>query len=165
MAETDGKIERARELLATVRHAAMATVNEDGSPHNTPYFFMCSADLMHLYWGTHPQSEHSKNVARTGKIFVALYDAYERGGLFIRATDARIAEGAELDEALAEHNRRRALEGKDPLPVSYYQGASPQRMYIATTQQFWVNDAERDSNGLVIRDIRREVSRKELART
>lgn len=26
-------MERVRQLLATVHHAAMATVNEDGSPH------------------------------------------------------------------------------------------------------------------------------------
>jgi general stress protein 26 len=160
--DPDNKIERAREFLATTHHAAMATVNEDGSPHNTPYFFMCSADLTHLYWGSHPESEHSKNVTRTGQLFVVLYGALERGGLYIRATDGRVAEGRELDEALAEHNRRRALQGKEPLPREYYQGESPQRMYIATTRQFWVSDAERDSNGLIIRDVRREVGREEL---
>ena len=33
------RTEWAKELLGAVRHAAMATVNEDGSPHNTPVLF------------------------------------------------------------------------------------------------------------------------------
>lgn len=156
------QIERAKELLSTVLHAAMATVNEDGSPHNTPYFFMCNTDLTRLYWGSHPQSQHSQNVARTGQIFVVLYEADKRGGLFVRADSARIAEGAELDEALAEHNRRRALQGKNAIPLDYYQSGTPQRMYIAETRQFWVNGTERDANDLIIRDIRTEIPREDL---
>jgi hypothetical protein len=162
MRDIDNQLARAKELLATVRHAAMATVNEDGSPHNTPYFFMCSADLQHLYWGSHLQSEHSRNVLRTGQLYVVLYDAMERGGLFIRADDARIAEGDELTEALAEHNRRRALRGWDALPGEYHEAASPQRMWIATARQFWVNGTERGADGRIIRDIRTEISREDL---
>jgi hypothetical protein len=156
------QIERAIDLLATVKYAAMATVNEDGSPHNTPYFFMCSADLKRLYWGSHPQSEHSKNIVRTGQIFVVLYDAFERGGLFIRADGAHIAEGAELDEALTEHNRRRALQGSDLLPREYYVGESSQRMWVSTARQFWVNGTERDTDGFIVRDIRTEIRREDL---
>jgi len=153
---------RARELLASVRHAAMATVNEDGSPHNTPYFFMCSADLTCLYWCSHPEAQHSKNVLRTGQIFVVLYDVLERGGLFIRADDAYIAENTELDKALAEYNRRRTLRGQEPLPREYYEGSSPQRMWIATTRQFWVNGTERDAADRILRDVRTEISREIL---
>lgn len=158
----DEQVARAKELLGSVIHAAMATVNEDGSPHNTPYFFMCSADLTHLYWGSHPQSVHSQNVARSGQLFVVLYEADKRGGLFIRADTARIAEGAELDEALTEHNRRRALQGKDAIPLGYYQNENPQRMYVADTQQFWVNGTERGADGYIIRDVRTEIPRDAL---
>lgn len=156
------KIERAKELLNTVRHAAMATVNVDGSPHNTPYFFMRSPDLRHLYWGSHLDSLHSQNVARTGQIFVVLYDAQERGGLYIQADDAHIAEGSELEAALKAHNDRRAAEGKDPLPISYYQGKNPQRMYIATVRKLWTVASERDKNGLLTRDVRVEITREQL---
>src|ERR1039458_3055147 len=93
-------IMRAKELLKTVEHASMATVNEDGSPHNTPYYFMRSDDLRHLYWGSHPASEHSKNVARTGQIFVVLYDAIKRGGLFIQANQAHAVEGSDRTSAV-----------------------------------------------------------------
>jgi hypothetical protein len=156
------KIERAKHLLNTVRHAAMATVNEDGSPHNTPYFFMCSPDLRYLYWGSHPQSQHSQNVLRTGQLFVVLYDAIERGGLFIRADEGHPVEGEELERALEVHNARRIAEGSQPLSIDYYQDTAPQRMWMATTRQFWTNDAERDADGLVIRDIRTEITREQL---
>jgi general stress protein 26 len=162
-ADVATKIARAKELLRTVNHAAMATVNADGSPHNTPYFFLRSPDLHYLYWGSHPDSEHSQNVLRTGQIFVVLYDAMERGGLFIRADQAHAAEGIELEAALQIHNARRKAAGKDPLPLNYYQAGSPQRMWVATTQQFWTNMVERDTAGHVIRDIRVEIQREDLA--
>jgi Pyridoxamine 5'-phosphate oxidase len=162
MQDINQQIARAKELLNSVRHAAMATVNEDGSPHNTPYFFICGANLTHLYWGSHPQSQHSKNVLRTGQVFVVLYDALERGGLFIRADDARIAESVELDEALAEHNRRRALRSWGALPRGYYENENPQRMWVASTRQFWVNGTERGVDGLIARDIRTEIRKEDL---
>lgn len=156
------RINRARELLRTVRHAAMATVNEDGTPHNTPYFFMCSPDLRYLFWGSHPASQHSQNIVRTGQIFVVLYDAHERGGLYIRADKAHITEGQELEVALEVHNRRRAAEGRAPIPMEYYQGGSPQHMYTATVQQLWVNEAIRDANGVLVRDQRAEIAKEDL---
>jgi hypothetical protein len=156
------KIERAKELLSTVRHAAMATVNEEGSPHNTPYYFIRSPDLKYLYWGSHPNSQHSRNVVRTGQIFVVLYDAMERGGLYIQADNAHVTEGDELQRSLQAHNVRRAAEDKPPLPLSYYTSASPQRMYMATTRMFWTVNSERDASGLTIRDYRIEIPRESL---
>lgn len=162
MEDIQSKIARAKELLNTIRHAAMATVNADGSPHSTPYFFMRSPDLQYLYWGSHPDSLHSQNVARTGQIFVILYDAQERGGLYIQADDAHIAEGDELTQALKAHNDRRTAEGKDPLPIEYYQGENPQRMYIATVRKLWTVVPEHDPNSLLIRDVRFEITRDQL---
>jgi len=156
------KVERAKELLRTAKHAAMATVNQDGSPHNTPYFFMHSPDLKYLYWGSSPESEHSKNVARTGQIFVVLYDAFEGGGLFIQANEAHAAKGEELHRALVIHNELRAKAGRNSLPPEYYQGDGPQRMYKATVQKFWVNASKRGKDGHVIRDYRYEITAEQL---
>lgn len=159
--DRSAKIARAKELLGTVNHAAMATVNGDGTPHNTPYFFMRDDTLEHLYWGSHPQSMHSQNVLRTGQIFVVLYDAMERGGLFIRADDAHIAEGDELVQALHYHNERRVRRGKDPLLLDYYE-TGEQRMWVATARQFWTNGTERDGHDHIIRDVRFEITREQL---
>jgi len=158
------RIERARYLLQNVRHAAMATVNADGTPHNTPYFFVASDDLTELYWGSHPDSVHSQNVARSGDIFVVLYEADAGGGLYIKCHHARQTNGEDLDRALAAFNKRRAQFGKKPLAGDYYESLSPQRLYIADTVTFWVNYAVRDEHNLIVEDKRQEVSRAELIR-
>lgn len=155
-------IERAKQLLASVRHAAMATVNEDGTPHNTPYFFMIDGDLMHLYWGSHPNSVHSRNIARSGQLFVVLFEANERGGLYIEADGGHILEGNELDAGLAVHNARRKAEGKATIAREYYIGDMPQRMWGATTRRFWVNGALRGADGLITEDIRTQIQRGDL---
>jgi len=149
---------RAKQLLATARHAAMATVNADGSPHNTPFVFMRDPALKYIYWGSHPESLHSKNVLRTGQIFVVLYDAVERGGLYMSAEHGHIRSGQELETALAIHNQLRLREGNEPLPLEYYAAVdSPQRMWSAEITHFWVNGSVRDSQGRLISDSKQEI--------
>jgi general stress protein 26 len=117
-------IERARQLLRTADNAAMATVNENGSPHNTPFLFLHDAELTHVYWGSYVHSLHSQNVIRTGQIFVVLYDSMKGGGLYMKATDAHALEGEELNAALLIHNNFRKGHGKPALPLDYYQAAA-----------------------------------------
>lgn len=159
---TDEHIRRGRWLLDNIKHAAMATVNSDNTPHNTPYLFMKSDDLKELYWGSNLISLHSQNIERTGEAFIVLYEANAGGGLYIKCQHAQIAAGVELGRALSVHNKVRAKYGKEPLPKSYYQEPSEQRMYIADTIEFWVNYAERDENGLILEDKRVSVSREQL---
>lgn len=156
-------IARAKELLESISYAAMATTNEDGSPHNTPYKFFYSLKLDRLYWGSHPESQHSRNIERTGRIFVVLYEANKKGGLYIQASGAKELTGSELNEALDVQNKfRKVRENKDPLTIDYYKKADGQRMYGATIDSLWINDAERDQEGLVIKDKRVAVSRSKL---
>lgn len=160
--DLQARVDRAKELLTTVRHVSMATVNADGSPHNTPLFFMYGDDLKHVFWGSHPDADHSKNIVRTGQIFMALYDDNAGGGLFIRAKNAHATEGEELKLALEAHNVARARFGKgDPLPLEYYQ-KGPQKMYMADVEKLWVNFAQRGADGRVVRDGRHEISAVDL---
>lgn len=160
--DLERKIRRAKELLATARHAAIATVNEDGSPHNSPLRIIFDPKLENIYWGSHPESVHSVNITRTGKIFVVLYDLIQRGGLYIKAEDAHVLSGEELEKALFLHNRKRTEEGSEPLTLDYYRGDSPQRMWSARITNFWVNTSEKDANGHVARDGRQEITVKDL---
>lgn len=154
------EITAAREMLKSTRFVAVATVNEDGSPHNSPLFFIPDPQLKFFYWGSHPESLHSKNIVRTGKLFAAIYN--ETGGLYIQAEHGHILEGEELKYALAIHNAVRARYGKKPLPLEYYQGENPQRMWAATITQLSVNTEERDTNGRIARDGRMEIKREDL---
>lgn len=110
--DVKSRIIRAKELLKTAKHAAMATVNEDGSPHNTPFYLILDDQLRRVYFGSHPDSLHSQNVVRTGQLFVVVYDMIEKGGLYMRAVNGRQLSGQMLDEGLAVHNATRARDGK-----------------------------------------------------
>lgn len=156
------RIIRAKELLRTARHAAMATVNSDGSPHNTPYLFMRSENLEFLFWGSDTGSVHSQNILRTGQLFVVLYDLMERGGLYIRAEAGRVANGAELEDALLAHNTIRRKEGKELLDTAYYTSIPTRKLWIAQTTNFWINTSERDDKGRLLKDGRIEITRGEL---
>lgn len=162
MIEAEQKaLQRAKELLRTVRHAAIATVNSDGSPHNSPCYFLYRPDLKFLYLATHPDAQHTRNLLRTGQMFVVLYDAFERGGLYIRAEEPKELSGRNLHAALDINNQARARDGRSPLDINYYQSGE-QRMYSAVPINFWVNSSQRDANGKIIKDYRFEVTAEQL---
>ena len=161
-ANLNDAITRAKELLATAHNAAMATVNEDGSPHNTPFYFTHDDKLKRIYWSSFPGSLHSRNVVRTGQIFVVLYEANAGGGLYISAKDAHELHDSELAAALLIHNELRAQNGKPPLEIEDYQADNGQRLYSATPIKFYVNYGRRDHDGKLAENIRQEVSPTQL---
>lgn len=157
------RVARAKELLKTVRHAAMATVNEDGSPHNTPYFFACSADVRRLFWRSLPDTLHSGNIERTGQLFVVLYHAAENSdGLYLQATRGRQATPGELDEVIMRFNTARKAANMPVIDPEIYKEALP-KFYVADVEKVWINDADVDADGVISRDYRREINIAELA--
>jgi len=152
-----------RELLSSVRFATMATVNADGSPHNSPFMFLHDDQFTHVYWGSHPGSQHSKNIVRTGQLFVVVYDSFEvKPGLYIQAGSGHALEGNELEAALAIHNAFRKRIGKKEIPYSYYIDTSPQRMWSAKIIHLWINAVERDGKGFLLKDYKIEIKREDL---
>ena len=93
---------------------------------------------------------------------MVVYDALERGGLYIRAEEGHPLDGDGLDEALAIHNAFRIAQGKSALERVYYIGNSPQRMWSAKIINLWVNGTERDASGLLIKDYRQKITAKDL---
>jgi hypothetical protein len=147
-----------------VTQAAMATVNPDGSPHNTPFYLILDDKLEHIYFGSHPKSVHTQNVVRTGQLFVVVYDLRERGGLYMKAENGHELHDKELMEGLAVHSAFRVRDGRPALPPEYYnQPDSSQRMYGADLTTFWVNIASRGgSSNHIIREYRHEIAQKQL---
>ncbi len=156
------RIARARQLLGEARHAAMATVNADGTPHNTPFFYMVDEALGHIYFGSHPQSVHTQNVLRTGHLFVVLYDIKQSGGLYLKAIGGHELMGSERTKAAGLYNAARISQNKKPVPDSYYGDATPQRLYGAKIVGCWVNVAARDEQGIITREQRQEISPQDL---
>lgn len=159
------QLEFARKLLATVRHAAYATVNPDGTPHNSPLMLIYNEDLTKLYIGSHSESRHTQNIVRTGQAFAVLFDSFTKGqgGLYITATSGHECQGDELTEALRVHNTFRAKHGSQPIEIKYYQAAKPsQRMYVLDIAKLEVYSAVRGDDGLITHEARVHVDRADL---
>ena len=159
------QIELAKKLLVTVRHAAYATVNEDGTPHNSPLMLIHNEDLTKLYIGSYSDSVHSKNLERTGKAFAVLFDSFTKGqgGIYITGVNAHECFGDELVEALRVHNSFRSRYGSQPINIEYYQTAKPsQRMYSIDIAKIEIYSVIRGSDGLVISEARVPVDAKTL---
>jgi len=155
------RLERVKEILKTIRHAAIATVNEDGSPHNSPVFAAVD-DQLRVYWASRTDPQHSRNIARTGQAFIVLFDSIgEGGGLYIKAR-IRALESHEIDGGLRTYNRARTRCEKAELSAEMLDATS-QRLYCAEPQQTWVNLSEHDDAGCVVRDYRHEISPADLA--
>ena len=159
--EVAARLKHVAEILSEVRHAAIATVHADGSPHISPVFAAIDTSLR-VIWASSPKSLHSQNIARTQQVFIVLFDSIERGGgLFIRAA-ARQLQKDELPAGLQVFNTKRQMLQRDPLPLDHFTASAPQRLYCAEPQKLWVNVAERDAAGHILQDTRYEIEPNDL---
>jgi hypothetical protein len=155
------QIDLAKKLLRTVRHAAYATTNQDGTPHNSPLMLIYNEDLTKLYIGSHSESVHTKNLLRTGRTFAVLYDSFTKGqgGVYITGVNAHECQGDELVEALRVHNAVRVRQGNKPIDLSYYQIEGPsQRMYSIDVAKIEIYSVLRGADGLISSEARVEVA-------
>ena len=67
-------VHRAREIIEKIIYITIATVCEDGSPWNTPVYSAYDEQYT-FYWISSLDAVHSKNVNRTGKVFLVIYDS------------------------------------------------------------------------------------------
>jgi hypothetical protein len=154
------RIKDVTRLLEDICHVAIATVNKDGSPHNTPVFAGID-DTLRIFWASHPASIHSQNIDRRKRAYIVLFDSFNKGaGLYIDATTQKVPPEM-FDEGLKIFNDMRAKRGRDIVAKDKFSDAI-QALYYAEPIKLWVNAVERNQEGNVIRDYRFEVSPKDL---
>jgi len=153
------KIDRAKELIYTSKHVSLATVNEDGSPHNSPVKFLYDEKLEHIYWGSNTEALHSQNILRTGQVFAVLFDRIEYGGVYMRCEGGHVLGGKELEIGLEIVNNSRVKEGQDEIDLDYYSAGGVQKLWSAKITNLWINMPVRDENGFILRDERVELQR------
>jgi hypothetical protein len=141
----------------------MATVNDDQTPHNTPVF-MAFDHSLRAYWASHPEAMHSRNIHRTGQVFIVLFEPDgQGGGLSMRATARQLDSKDQLfPMALKTFNAKRQQLLRETIPASYFADAQPQRLYVAVPEKLWVNQAARDENGHIMQDHRYEITSHDL---
>jgi general stress protein 26 len=148
----------ARNLLTKVRHVAYSTVNDDGTPHNTPLMLIYNENLTKFYIGSYSESLHVKNILRTGEAYVVVYDSFTpgQGGIYIKGIGAKECEDEDLDEAIRVHNKTRLRYGKkQALDISFYEKKKPaQRMYSINIESIEIYLSERNNQGLIVKESR-----------
>ncbi len=153
-----------KELLTKVRHVALATVNEDGTPHNTPLFFIYSPDFKKFYMSTHPQSLHARNVERIGKGFAILYDSSAfLGGLYLTLENFKVLnELNELAEGMMVYNATRMRWGMNESSITDYQDPNERRLYSADIIKIEIYGSKETKDGKILNEQRVEVSVEDL---
>lgn len=156
------KLNRAKELIYTSRHIALATTNTDGSPHNSPVRFFYDEKLENIYWSSNIEALHSQNILRTGQVFGILFDRIEFGGVFIKCEGGHILDAKELEVGLEIVNCAREKEGQQKITLDYYASGSDQKLWSAKITNLWINMPVRDENDFILRDERIELERNSL---
>lgn len=146
--------DRVKLIIKEINYATLATISEDGEPWNTPVYFAYDNDY-NIYWGSHINSQHSKNIRSTGKVFIVIYNTTvppgTGEGVYIRATCSELSEADVIKDAYAIIKLRRK-----PLPyfpLKKLKGLSQVRLYKATPHDVWTNDIGKLRDGTTV-DVR-----------
>lgn len=145
---------RAKEILATVLYATVATASKAGKPWNSPVAGFWD-DNYNLYWFSDKDSTHSKNIRENEDVFIVVYDStMPEGtgeGVYIEATAYEVTDPSEIEQVVD------LQKGDMRCEADQVSGDAIHRFYKAAPKNVWVNDDEKDENGNYIKDIRVEV--------
>jgi hypothetical protein len=154
------RIQNVLDLLEDTAAAALATVNANGTPHNTPVFAAFDADY-NMIWASHTASQHSQNIARVPQVFIAVFDATCKhgNGLYIEAeTEVITPDHPEFSMVCKTFvQAKKSLGSPEPLEQDF---AEPdgQRLYRARPKTMWINYTTKNERGVIVRDQRFRVT-------
>jgi nitroimidazol reductase NimA-like FMN-containing flavoprotein (pyridoxamine 5'-phosphate oxidase superfamily) len=147
---------RAKEIIATIEYATVASVDNEGMPWNAPVFTAYD-NSYNFYWGTYRDSQKAKNIRSNPNVFLVIYDSTVASGtgegVYIKATAKELSNPKEVDVAFELLVSR---YGKPFWEAAASSEEGPIRYFRASPKQFWMND-ESNINGHYI-DIRTEIS-------
>ena len=66
--------QRAKEILAKMQYATVATTTPDGKPWNSPVAHEIDENYV-IYWFSDRENQHSKNVRANPYAFIVIYDS------------------------------------------------------------------------------------------
>ncbi|MEO6761258.1 MAG: pyridoxamine 5'-phosphate oxidase family protein [Candidatus Saccharimonadales bacterium] len=146
---------RAIKIIKSINYATIATASKGGIPWNSPVAHNYDEQL-NIYWFSDKNNHHSRNVRDNTRVFIVIYDSTapegEGEGVYIQATAKELSDPEEIMFA----RRIKKGPGYDK-PADDFLGDSVRRVYKATPEHIWINDAE-EKNGVFLRDFRKELS-------
>jgi nitroimidazol reductase NimA-like FMN-containing flavoprotein (pyridoxamine 5'-phosphate oxidase superfamily) len=94
-----------RGVLDRIRYLVLGTVDDDGRPRTSPVYFVPHR-YQELYWVSHPESHHSRNLHRDARATAVVFDSTVPPGpdaraVYLTGTAAEIPQ-AELVEHLTQ---------------------------------------------------------------
>jgi hypothetical protein len=128
----DRHLTSVKKILEKIHYINLATVNQDGSPWNTPVS-ASHDDQLNFFWGSSQNNIHSKNIQRDGRVFVTIYDS-------------TVPEGT--GEGLYLTGKAEEL-GPETSTAVY--------RYKFTPDRAWINDEAKNEDGSYKHDIRIEL--------
>jgi uncharacterized protein YhbP (UPF0306 family) len=113
--------EMTERILNNTLYLILSTVCDDGAPWGTPVHF--AYDEHYVYWLSHTETQHSRNIARDSRVFIVVFDSRqnsgsseERGAVYI-STRAELLDGEDAlnarevySDRYPDDNGRRASE-------------------------------------------------------
>jgi general stress protein 26 len=155
MFEMNDLSKRAKEIIAKIQYATIASVTDGGMPWNSPVFSAYDEDY-NFYWGTHVDSQKAKNIRANSNVFLVIYDSTVPSGtgegVYIRATAQQLSDPDEVRHVFNLLQDRHTTPFWDFAAVS----SGPIRLFKAVPKQTWMND-DGHKNGHYI-DIRTEIT-------
>lgn len=144
-----------KNILSNVRYATLSTADKNGKAWAAPVWYVFD-DNNALYWWSPVNSQHSKNVKRSGEVYITIFNSTasegEGLGLYIRA-EAEQVPSEKLDEVIGRYNNTTT---KFKLSRENTTGNAPTRLYQATPTTIQVNDGT-ETDGFY-QDIRLDVA-------
>lgn len=159
------RIQKVQDVLEDTAVVALATVSPNGQPHCTPLFAAFDPEY-NVVWASHPSSQHSQNIARSGKVFITVFDSECKlsGGLYMQA----MAEVIELEHPEFKAVFKTFAQAKKDFgavtPIEQdFALTDGQRLYRAASTTMWINYSTKNDRGVVVRDQRFRVTTEMLA--
>ncbi len=145
----------ARKIMNDIVYITVATVNNDGTPWNSPVF--CAYDSKYnFYWISSKNCVHSANIEQNHNVALVIYDSTvpegEGVGVYVKAKADIVTNRREMEKALGLIYKRKRQKAPPDLDEFI---DSPRAVYKAKPVTFWVNDLGR--KGVPRRYLRLEV--------
>lgn len=128
----------ARSLLDANLYVTLGTVDADGRPWTTPFYFVPAGDREWV-WVSESDAVHSRNLAERPAVSMVVFDSTVppyHGRAVYAVGEARELAGAELERALGVYPRPGT--GAAAIDLEDVVGDSPYRLYAATITDLWV---------------------------
>lgn len=94
----------AQNILRDIIYGTVATVDENGDPWAAPQFLAYDSDAKMIYWCASRNSQHARNILRTGKAFVTVYDSSvgpgEGEGVYLQTKANALSDTQEITKAI-----------------------------------------------------------------